>query len=551
MLGLLCVAPPPLAASGGPERLPCGDGVVDAAETCDDANYNDGDGCSAVCQIEPFYGCNGAPSQCALLDTDGDGLADLHETLLGYDPNAADADGDGVPDPVDLDLDNDGIPNDVECDNTAISLVNGSFETPDIPDSTYQLIDQSMVPGWTTTAADGLLEFWGTGFDGVPAADGTQFVELNANVASTLYQDVPTTPGQAYLYRFYHRGRTGPETMQFYVGAPEDEPSLITEVTTGTMEWQLVTGIYVVPAGQTVSRFAFASSQGGSVGNFLDGIVFTPGCAVDTDGDGIHEFRDTDSDADGWPDGVEAGHGLADMSGVVPGPYGTNGLADTVEAPVDGGSIDYTVVDTDGDGTPDYQDVDSDGDGVNDDADGCRLVEDADQADTDGDGVGDACDDSDDDGLLDGDDNCPTVANPDQADEDGDGIGDVCESLPPPDGDMDGVPDEDDNCPDVANADQADADEDGIGDACEPPPGDGDMDGVTDDRDNCPAVANADQLDADVDGIGDACDDNTVLVGDGFLCSLSSQPGRETSLPVVLAALMAAGLLRRRRAPRV
>lgn len=41
----------------------CGDGLIFAA-TCDDGNVVDGDGCSAVCQVEMGYVCTGAPSVC-------------------------------------------------------------------------------------------------------------------------------------------------------------------------------------------------------------------------------------------------------------------------------------------------------------------------------------------------------------------------------------------------------------------------------------------------------------------------------------------------------
>lgn len=39
--------------------LPCGDGVVDESvgESCDDGNRQDGDGCSALCEIEDGYAC--------------------------------------------------------------------------------------------------------------------------------------------------------------------------------------------------------------------------------------------------------------------------------------------------------------------------------------------------------------------------------------------------------------------------------------------------------------------------------------------------------------
>ncbi|MFP8878589.1 MAG: IPTL-CTERM sorting domain-containing protein, partial [Myxococcota bacterium] len=42
----------------------CGDGIVTGSETCDDSGKTPGDGCDAVCQIEPGYLCTGTPSEC-------------------------------------------------------------------------------------------------------------------------------------------------------------------------------------------------------------------------------------------------------------------------------------------------------------------------------------------------------------------------------------------------------------------------------------------------------------------------------------------------------
>jgi cysteine-rich repeat protein len=49
-------------------RRLCGDGAVDAGESCDDGNGRDGDGCSAVCTVEPCFACAGAPSACVPVD---------------------------------------------------------------------------------------------------------------------------------------------------------------------------------------------------------------------------------------------------------------------------------------------------------------------------------------------------------------------------------------------------------------------------------------------------------------------------------------------------
>ncbi|MER7515627.1 hypothetical protein [Streptomyces sp. NPDC126499] len=163
-----------------------------------------------------------------------------------------------------------------------VALVNGSFEQPPVTDMAF-LPDASQtqapqhVPGWRTTATDHLIELWHSGFNGVPAADGEQFAELNANEVSTLYQDLATTPGTTLYWRLYHRGRQGQDTMALDIGAPGGVVEQRT-FTDGNTAWGHYTGTYTVPAGQTTTRFAFrsVSAAGGNrgIGNFLDGIFF-------------------------------------------------------------------------------------------------------------------------------------------------------------------------------------------------------------------------------------------------------------------------------------
>jgi len=45
----------------------CGDGVIGAPEACDDGDETPGDGCDAICQIEPGWTCEGEPSVCTPL----------------------------------------------------------------------------------------------------------------------------------------------------------------------------------------------------------------------------------------------------------------------------------------------------------------------------------------------------------------------------------------------------------------------------------------------------------------------------------------------------
>ncbi|MGV9315078.1 DUF7507 domain-containing protein [Streptomyces sp. NPDC003691] len=163
-----------------------------------------------------------------------------------------------------------------------VALVNGSFESPVVSDMAF-LPDASQtqapgrVPGWLTTASDHMIELWHSGFQGVPSADGAQFAELNANEVSTLYQDLPTTPGTKLYWRLYHRGRQGRDTMALDIGAPGAAAEQ-QRFTDGNTAWGRYTGVYTVPAGQNLTRFAFRSisAAGGNrgIGNFLDGIFF-------------------------------------------------------------------------------------------------------------------------------------------------------------------------------------------------------------------------------------------------------------------------------------
>ncbi|MFF9839092.1 hypothetical protein [Streptomyces sp. NPDC013740] len=163
-----------------------------------------------------------------------------------------------------------------------VALVNGSFEQPAVTDMAF-LPDASQtqaprsVPGWLTTATDHMIELWHSGFNGVPSAEGEQFAELNANQVSTLYQDLPTTPGSKLYWRLYHRGRQGQDTMALDIGAPGSVVEQRT-FTDGNTAWGYYTGTYTVPDGQTTTRFAFRSisAAGGNrgIGNFLDGVFF-------------------------------------------------------------------------------------------------------------------------------------------------------------------------------------------------------------------------------------------------------------------------------------
>lgn len=167
-----------------------------------------------------------------------------------------------------------------------INIVNGGFEQP-VMTGEFTNYNQNRVDGWRTTAKDGLIEYWKSGFNKVTSAEGEQFVELNATEVSALYQDIATTPGQTIKWSLAHRGRQGTDVMKVLAGPPggtmvQQGPN----ISDGTTAWGKYSGVYTIPAGQTTTRFQFeavSSTGGASIGNFLDDIKFgnSPCLSVD------------------------------------------------------------------------------------------------------------------------------------------------------------------------------------------------------------------------------------------------------------------------------
>ena len=132
---------------------------------------------------------------------------------------------------------------------------------------------------------------------------------------------------------------------------------------------------------------------------------------IDTDGDGIPNYLDTDSDGDGCSDAEEAGFTDANKDGIVDGSGiasdGTVSGSDGYVLPIDADNngiadhldntyADACIDDADGDGVDDITDLDDDNDGILDTVEGDATV------DTDDNGIPDYLDtDSDGDGCTD------------------------------------------------------------------------------------------------------------------------------------------------------
>ena len=176
-------------------------------------------------------------------------------------------------------------------------LSNGSFEEPNTgPLPTGRFISQDLVPNWQTNATSGFIEIWSNGFNGVDAYEGNQHAELNADQASTLFQDVSgIDSGLIVGFEFAHRARVGTDVMRLTItdlgadnmqGGGNDSVLFSKEYSATTLQWEFNTSSAEAPImalGNNV-RFAYEAISTGSgnltQGNFIDAANFGVGIAI-------------------------------------------------------------------------------------------------------------------------------------------------------------------------------------------------------------------------------------------------------------------------------
>ena len=294
-----------------------GDGQVDGTGINPDGTVSNSDGYGSPLDLDnnniadhfesgPDMNNNGTPDGCDTDDNDGDGIPDVidadddNDGISDIAEGSGDTDNDGTPDYLDLDSDNDGI-----------------F---DVNESGY---------GANDTNNDGMID-----------SNDSNFADTNSDGhEDTLATATPRDHDN--------------DGIADHLDLDSDNDGNYDNVESGNGNLD-TNGDGMVDANDAV----FADANNNGTADATENT--TP---LDTDGDGIADHLDLDSDNDGVYDVVEGGDGNLDSNG-----DGMLNSTDTSYQDIDtDGMFDTSEItdptDTDTDGTPDYIDSDSDNDG--------------------------------------------------------------------------------------------------------------------------------------------------------------------------------------------
>jgi len=258
------------------------------------------------------------------------GAYEAFESLQLRAGTDGDSDGDSIPDSIDVDDDNDTIPDDVE--GTADADLDGVADCLDLDSDNDGITDL-----FEAVSGSGLMLLVDANRDGKLDASVSVGENGLADVVERSTESATSQIGAADL-----DGDGIPDHLDLDVdndGIPD-----------------------VIEAGNRDEQFdgrydSFVDLDNDGLADVLSASPIVP---IDSDQDGIEDFRDLDSDGDGLTDRMETFGADTDSDGQVDNPVdaNTDGLDDGYQ------SRATAMPDTDNDGFPDFRDVDSDADGV-------------------------------------------------------------------------------------------------------------------------------------------------------------------------------------------
>ncbi|MDG4717035.1 choice-of-anchor J domain-containing protein [Winogradskyella marincola] len=169
-----------------------------------------------------------------------------------------------------------------------VDTPNGDFEEPVIYglSGVNTIISLNTVPGWRSNldSSNNIFYWESLNAPGFTPYEGGQCVQILSDQGTTidpndpnikgLYRDFDTSEMTLMDYSFAHLARFDGNTVELFAGVPGGPYTQIDSHLGATQAWSLVTGQYIVPAGQTETRFIFRASDGDDIGNVLDAVNF-------------------------------------------------------------------------------------------------------------------------------------------------------------------------------------------------------------------------------------------------------------------------------------
>ena len=173
-------------------------------------------------------------------------------------------------------------------DLCVVDAVNGGFEEPVIDglSGIGSIITSKVVPGWRTNfeSRNQMFIWEALNAPGFQPYEGGQCVQLitdeemvidpNDPIVYGLFKEFDTSEITLFDFSYAHLSRFDGNAVQLFAGPPEGPFTMISENTDNTQTWEFVSGQYIVPVGQAITRFVFAAAGDDKIGNVLDAVSF-------------------------------------------------------------------------------------------------------------------------------------------------------------------------------------------------------------------------------------------------------------------------------------
>jgi hypothetical protein len=147
-------------------------------------------------------------------------------------------------------------------------VVNSSFEDPVLPNGSFALLGS--IPGWSL--ASGLSIEIQNHVAGSPFA-GNQFVELDSDGESAIFQNLPTVAGVQYYLSFAFSPRPGVAVNSMGVSWNGSSVTTVNADGTGLLDTRWTVYSFTVLASSDSSRLQFSGlGPSDSLGEYLDAV---------------------------------------------------------------------------------------------------------------------------------------------------------------------------------------------------------------------------------------------------------------------------------------